>query len=77
MRAKTTFSWFEPLWKLHVQRTLKRETIFQLKEISDYFTHTWSLGVEMQFYLVAPLMLLVGKVRNSCTIFFAEDSESF
>ena len=36
----------------------------QLQEASDYFTHTWSLGVEVQFYLVAPAILLIGKVLS-------------
>ncbi|KAF8374571.1 hypothetical protein PRIPAC_81000 [Pristionchus pacificus] len=28
-----------------------------LEQASDYFTHFWSLSVEIQFYLVAPILL--------------------
>uniref|UniRef100_A0A1I7UZA4 Acyl_transf_3 domain-containing protein n=1 Tax=Caenorhabditis tropicalis TaxID=1561998 RepID=A0A1I7UZA4_9PELO len=45
------------------RRRTAEEDYFQMLSLAiDIFTHTWSLSVEVQFYLILPLIYLLGRL---------------
>lgn len=50
---------FASTWTSNLYFSLGRQDYFDELAIKDVFLHTWSLGVEEQFYLIWPLLLLV------------------
>ncbi|TGD74047.1 acyltransferase [Mangrovimicrobium sediminis] len=58
--ALTRSMLFAVTWTSNLFFTFRHIDYFDDQQNSDLFLHTWSLGVEEQFYLLWPLLLLVG-----------------
>jgi peptidoglycan/LPS O-acetylase OafA/YrhL len=55
---------FVPLWLSNVHFSLSGLEYFAPESSTNLFLHTWSLGVEEQFYLLWPLLLTVLAARQ-------------
>ncbi|CAD6194141.1 unnamed protein product [Caenorhabditis auriculariae] len=53
------------LYSNMAHHTARNEYFVMLRQAEDVFTHTWSLCVEMQFYVLAPLFFLVLSLLQS------------
>ena len=59
LRAQTASAPFAATWTSNVYFAFAAVGYFEELASRDLFLHTWSLGVEEQFYLVWPLLLLL------------------
>ncbi|GMT20226.1 hypothetical protein PFISCL1PPCAC_11523, partial [Pristionchus fissidentatus] len=46
-------------------QNLEEEYFLALEKANDFFTHYWSLSVEIQFYILAPFLLHLFKVKHN------------
>jgi peptidoglycan/LPS O-acetylase OafA/YrhL len=56
----------------HIIRSIQRGILFYIIQVESYnfLLHTWSLAVEMQYYLIVPLIFyILGDIRRKAYAF--------